>query len=174
MCDKPLFHILVDSEWFPHSGRWIKMHRFICDYLQERSTRNLLVCHIAQTKPHTRLSHPEVSTRLSEPSPKRRVTFHLSFLPLSSPPESQKFDRRNPIQLSSSFIKDLDLSHPSARTPLCENRTLLFQPRIGPVSVFHPSSTIEGVSSPPFSLFFFLSDFNPVGSTRHHLPVATI
>ena len=131
------------------------MHRFICDYLQERSTRNLLVCHIAQTKPHTRLSHPEVSTRLSEPSSKRRVTFHLSFLPLSSPPESQKFDRRNPIQLSSSFIKDLDLSHPSARTPLCENRTLLFQPRIGPVSVFHPSSTIEGVSSPPFSLFFF-------------------
>ena len=72
---------------------------------------------------------------------------------------------------------------PSARTPLCEKQTLLFLPRIGPVSVFHPNSTIEEVCSIYFSPFFFLISFLlvaldttsplPLFNSLHHLTYLT-
>lgn len=93
-----------------------KIHRFICDYLQEPSVATLRLCHIAQTRPHSRLSHPEVSTRLRLPT----SALHL-FL---SPPSALKaksltlvfhpYSSAQVLPTTRLVIQDLDLSRQPA------------------------------------------------------------
>jgi hypothetical protein len=146
--------------------------------VEERSVA-VSVPHWPNKATQPRLSHPEVSTRLRKPSSSVEPLDIFPFFP-HSPFEKAKsltvvfqtISSAQAFPTTRFIIQDLDLSHPSARTLLCEKQTLLFQPRIGLVSVFHPSSTIEEVCCLDFSRFFL--DFNSVGSTRHHLSVATI
>jgi len=138
----------------------------ICDYLGEISSQQ--VCGFVGV-PHcpNKATQPSQSSRginQSERAPlQSRAASHRCPLRSSS---LDKAKRRTVVfqtttlpqalPTTSPIIQDLDLSRPSTRTPLCEKQTLLFQPRTGPVSAFHPSSTIEEVGCPPFSRAFLI------------------